>query len=266
MSKRKYAQAPAISRYRRLFRLLVPIVVAVATVAQSHAQAGAEGPYFARRNSFGIFGAYSGDSSHILLGEAENRRLVEIGASYSRRILLNRRLNWQYDGEIIPVVLESDPTSIFFENQTNPTASTYNYNSGPTVSCATVTTPYAYTDPVNGVTYSGTITISCQGRRWVVGEAMSPGGFQFNFLPQRRVQPLLSTHAGFMYSSQTIPIAGAGSFNFTFDVGAGLELYRSKTKSIRAEYRYHHISNGDTASVNPGIDNGEFQVTYCFGH
>jgi opacity protein-like surface antigen len=68
-----------------------------------------------------------------------------------------------------------------------------------------------------------------------------------------------------MYSTQPIPIRAAGSFNFTFDLGAGVELYRSKTRSIRAEYRYHHISNHGTAEVNPGIDNGLFQVTYSFG-
>jgi opacity protein-like surface antigen len=68
-----------------------------------------------------------------------------------------------------------------------------------------------------------------------------------------------------MYSTRPIPINGAGSFNFTFDLGAGIELYRSKTRSVRAEYRYHHISNDNTANENPGIDNGLIQVTYAFG-
>ncbi len=68
-----------------------------------------------------------------------------------------------------------------------------------------------------------------------------------------------------MYSTQPIPTQSAGSFNFTFDLGAGLEVYRSARTSIRAEYRYHHISNHNTATQNPGIDNGLFQVSYTFG-
>jgi hypothetical protein len=68
-----------------------------------------------------------------------------------------------------------------------------------------------------------------------------------------------------MYSTQPIPVLNAGSFNFMFDFGVGVELFRSKTKSIRTEYRYHHISNHGTAIENPGIDNGLFQVTYSFG-
>jgi opacity protein-like surface antigen len=68
-----------------------------------------------------------------------------------------------------------------------------------------------------------------------------------------------------MYSTQPIPLAQAGSFNFTFDLGAGVEIYRSTTRSIRAEYRFHHISNHNTAMENPGIDSGLFQVSYAFG-
>jgi opacity protein-like surface antigen len=94
---------------------------------------------------------------------------------------------------------------------------------------------------------------------------MSPVGFQWNFLPRRKLQPFIIGHGGSMYSTRPIPIQEAGSFNFTFDLGAGFELYRSKTHSVRAEYRYHHISNHNTANQNPGIDNGLFQVTYSFG-
>jgi opacity protein-like surface antigen len=68
-----------------------------------------------------------------------------------------------------------------------------------------------------------------------------------------------------LHSTQPIPVQNAGSFNFTFDLGAGFQLYQSKSRSIRAEYRYHHISNHSTASANPGIDNGLLQVTYSFG-
>jgi opacity protein-like surface antigen len=79
------------------------------------------------------------------------------------------------------------------------------------------------------------------------------------------MQPFLVAHGGYMYSTQPIPTQNAGSFNFTFDFGAGLELYRTGTRSIRIEYRFHHLSNHNTASFNPGVDNGMIQVSYCFG-
>jgi opacity protein-like surface antigen len=88
---------------------------------------------------------------------------------------------------------------------------------------------------------------------------------QWNFLPRWKVQLFAIGHGSYMYSTRPIPVSTAGSFNFTFDIGAGIEWYQSKSRSIRAEYRYHHISNHNTATDNPGIDNGLFQITYSFG-
>jgi hypothetical protein len=229
------------------------------------AQASPEIPNYARKNSFGVFGAYSGDSSHILLGYAENRKLVDFGVSYSRRLLMGNMVNWQYSLELLPVALESDPVGIETNNQKTPVVSTTTYNFGAQfVTCTPATVPYSYENE-NGVTDSGTLTYSCSGRRWTIGEAMSPIGMQWNFLPRRKIQPFFVGHGGYMYSTQPIPIIQAGSFNFTFDLGAGFEIYRGLHKSIRVEYRYHHISNHNTAEENPGIDNGLFQASYVFG-
>lgn len=228
------------------------------------AQARPPIPYYARANSFGVFVGYSNNSSHILLGDAEHRKLLLIGASYNRRLLLRRIGNWQYSVEILPVAVESDPLSLYVDNQTSPTQTTYVSPGPPVVSCAAQTFNYTFTGP-DGETYSGTESSFCHGRQWTFGEAISPVGVQWNFLPRRKLQPFFVGHGGYMFSTQPIPIPHAGSFNFTFDFGAGFELYRSRTRSIRLEYRYHHISNDNTATYNPGIDNGLVQVTYCFG-
>jgi hypothetical protein len=231
--------------------------------AVGSAQTAPESPYYARRNSFGIFTAYSNDSSHMFLGTAENRELFDVGASYSRRLFLNRIVNWQYSGELLPVALESDPVqnsvTTFTTDATPPVTSTESTSMPTILACH----PSSGNGNFPGF-YSYTFVSTC-GRRWTIGEAISPVGFQWNFLTRLKTQPFFIGHGGYMYSTQPIPVSYAGSFNFTFDLGAGLELYRSRTKSIRAEYRYHHISNHGTATNNPGIDNGLFQVTYSFG-
>jgi Lipid A 3-O-deacylase (PagL) len=201
----------------------------------------------------------------MLLGYAENRELLDFGVSWSRRLILNRVVNWQYSVELLPVALESDPTAKEVIQYTEPITQTLTYDLGAgLVSCTPATNTVTGTEP-NGAPFSYTVSYFCSGRRWTIGEAMSPIGFQWNFMPQRRLQPFFIGHGGYMYSTQPIPVTSAGSFNFTFDIGAGFELYRSRAQSIRVEYRYHHISNHGTAYENPGIDNGLFQVTYCFG-
>jgi hypothetical protein len=244
------------------FCLIVALAMGLcATIAA--AQTSADSQYYARKNTFGFLAAYSPDSSHIVMGNVENRMLLDFGGVYGRRLFLNHVVNWQYDAELLPVALESDPvlttvttyTSTVFPGEvytgtfTAPTEQTCY----PTAGSGVITDYATYT-------YVGTCS-----RRWTIGEAMSPVGFQWNFLPRRRMQPFFIGHGGYMYSTQPIPLNDAGSFNFTFDLGVGLEYYRSKTRSIRGEFRFHHISNHNTAIVNPGIDNLLYQVTYAFG-
>ncbi len=108
---------------------------------------------------------------------------------------------------------------------------------------------YNYT--LNNVTYSGVDTFTCHGRQWTMGTAMSPAGLQWNFLPRHRLQPFLESHGGYMFSAKSIPVEGAGAFNFTVDAGGGLEYFRTHGQSIRAQWRYHHTSNHDTGLREP---------------
>jgi len=230
----------------------------------ARAQTVPENPYYSRVNTYGFLAAYSNDSSHMLLGVAENRRLLNFGASYSRRLFHNRIVSWQYNAEILPVALESDPvlhevTTYVLPAPEPPVTSQYE----PVVACHSSSGTYTYTVE-NGTVYSFNYVDTCS-RRWTVGEGISPVGFQWNFLPRRKLQPFLIGHGGYMYSTRPIPEDGAGSFNFTFDFGAGLELYRTRTRSVRVDYRYHHISDHYTSVDNPGIDNGLFTLEYSFG-
>ena len=53
--------------------------------------------------------------------------------------------------------------------------------------------------------------------------------------------------------------------NFTFEFGAGLEMYRGNGRSVALEYRLHHLSNAYAGYNNPGVDNQIIKLTYSFG-
>src|SRR5580692_8606623 len=123
----------------RLAAFLLFLISASSMIAQTQPADG----YFARKNTFSFFGAYSNDSSHILLGVAENRKLLDIGAGYSRRLFLNQIVNWQYSFEILPVALDSDPvlvskvTETIVFNNGNPTETLTQVTQAPTITyCA----------------------------------------------------------------------------------------------------------------------------------
>jgi hypothetical protein len=220
---------------------------------------------YSRLNGFGLFGEYSNDSSHMLIGVSRNRKLLDFGGSYTRRLLLNRFMDGQYMAEIRPVMLESDPITDQTTVIVSPPPSQTYTNDGPLQEACHAFTSTS-TSIIQGVTYTENFTQTCPGRRWTYGAGLSPIGFKLNFLPRRRIQPVLTGLGGLMISTQQIPVSDASRFNFTFEFGGGLEFYRSTTRSIRVEWRYHHISNDFTGNQNPGIDSGLFQVTYAFGH
>lgn len=243
------------------------ILLLTVCIVPGRAQTQADSLYYSRKNSFGVFAAYSNDSSHMLMGDVGQRKLLELGGTYSRRLFQNQFFSLQYEAELLPVSLESDPVIHQTTQQILPVAyPALSYTFEPYGVCQAGSSTISYT--VNGVVHVDKFTETCS-RRWTIGEGISPVGVRWNFLPRRRWQPVIEGHGGYMYSTQPIPVDQAGNFNFTFDVGAGVEFFRSKstkgTRSVRAEYRYHHISNDDTASQNPGIDNGVIQLTYVFG-
>jgi hypothetical protein len=233
----------------------------VVSSAIAIAQPAPEQAYYSRNNSYGLFVGYANNSIDFLEGDAAQRKLLLIGASYSRRLLLNHSLNWQYDVEILPVALNSDPveTITTTESFTNPPKTiTSTSQTVPEFACnaGTVTTS------IPGGTST---TVTTCSRRWVFGGGISPVGFRWNFRPHHTLQPLLVGHGGFIESVDAIPIRDAASFNFTFDIGGGLEWYRTPAHSLRFEFRLHHISNKETAPRNPGIESPLFQFSWAFG-
>lgn len=229
------------------------------------AQTGESRP-ISRRNTFGVYVEYSNDSSHMLMGVSENRKLVALGGSYARRLWESHVGDLRYIVEARPVLMESDPVT-----RTTATLTPLVPAGPPSTSvteavlvsaCHSGTFNETVQFPAESFNVSG--TTACD-RRWVFAQSFSPVGFQYGFRPGHRLQPLLTSTAGYVFSTTPIPVSNAGSFNFTFDFGAGLEWFRTKNQSIQFEYRYHHISNAYTANANPGIDSGVFKVTYAFG-
>jgi opacity protein-like surface antigen len=80
----------------------------------------------------------------------------------------------------------------------------------------------------------------------------SPIGAQVNFLHSRRIQPFLTSGGGFLYFNRQM--FGATQFNFTAQLGAGVQVFTSRHHSVDLGYMYHHISNANLGNINPGMD------------
>jgi hypothetical protein len=228
----------------------------------------AHGALYSRLNTFSGFVEYSNDSSHIILGDAENRKIGAIGFQYQRR-LVNRRLwNFSYTAEMRPGMLESDPMQTDTHIVTLPVdeAGVYTGTQDAVLRCRASNSPYNFTFPssTSPVLFAGDEIVTCS-RRTVIEQGFSPAGVRFNLLPRHRLQLTFSSYGGYMFSTQEVPVPDAGSFNYTFEFGGGLEYYRTHNRSVRLEYQVQHFSDKNTSDYNPGVDNGFIKLTYAFG-
>jgi len=240
--------------------------LAVLLVLASPAKAQIEGATsFGSKNTYSAFFDYSNDSSHIILGTAEGRKFTELGFQYERRLKFGQHLVWKYTAELRPLIAESDLTVLATIVQTSPPPTpTTVLPPVASLACRPSSGSFSFTNPNTGVLNAGTFDISC-GRRWTYVEGLSPLGTRINLLTRRRWQPTGSILAGVLLSAKKIPIDTGGSFNFIFQIGAGVEYFRTSTQSIRLEYMLQHLSNAYTAQTNYGVDNGLVKLTYTFG-
>jgi len=216
--------------------------------------AGKTGTPYAPRNTWGIFGEFSPDSSHIFLGVAEQRRLLMFGGEYAHRFHAGRFVAMDYLVQARPVILESDPALVGFRN----------------LATGQIEFPIPphrvqIIDRTRFFVGPGNVVVPFYIRQWTYAGGLNPLGLKINFRTRHRVQPVVTAAAGFIISRRDVPIDHAAAFNFSFELGGGLEWFFQTHRSFRLDYRVHHISNANTGTHNPGIDSGLFQLTYSFG-
>lgn len=65
-----------------------------------------------------------------------------------------------------------------------------------------------------------------------------------------------------MYFKKPFPDDRGVPFNFTLELGGGLEIVLLKNASLTLGYKYHHMSNGQFGQINPGVDSNVFYAGF----
>jgi hypothetical protein len=188
-------------------------------------------PTRAPRNEFGVWGALSAGSPHVIGVTGD----VQLGQAAFRigRILVDKpgfAFEWTID--VIPAEIVRQPRA---------------------VDAIYVNSRIAY--------------YSLDGHQIVYGGGVNPIGLKFNFFRQHQWQPVLASTGGFVVSVLPVPVDvnGEEQFNFTFDLQAGLQHFNSSnTRAWMFGYKYQHISNGYRGTINPGADFNVIFFGYSF--
>ncbi len=225
------------------------------------------GGYYSNRRAFSGFVEYSNDSSHMLLGYADGRKISAIGVGIERRSFLSTNLSGAWVAEVRPFMTVTDPTMTGFKlefPQQPAYSGVVSFASPVPVDKPVTSTPSSVILVTQNQIYPGTATYM-GGTRSTYVSAFSPLGYKLSAFPRKRVQPFVTGLGGFAVATRDIPVFNSSAFNYTFEVGGGVEWYQTHSRSCRFEYRYHHLANVGNTAENPGIDSGVVKVTYSFG-
>jgi hypothetical protein len=75
------------------------------------------------------------------------------------------------------------------------------------------------------------------------------------------VKPFGFFSAGMLFLNDKLPAGDGASLNYLINLGAGLEFSISQKTSLQIGYHLQHLSNGNSAGQNPGIDFHNFFFT-----
>jgi hypothetical protein len=166
-----------------------------------------------------VWAGISFDSpSGRFLGETEDRAFLVAGFQHSRVFAASSEMAFAYTLEMIPVAVVTN----------NPDTTTSRLR-------------------------DGRIDRRVE-RSSVYGVGLAPIGLKTYFFPESSTRPFFSASAGFLTFLKAVPVPDARKFNFTFDFGAGIQIATSARTVMTIGYRLHHLSNANTADLNPGLD------------
>lgn len=214
---------------RRL--LIVIVLLGAAGLAQEPAAASKPAPLPEARDQqqfsqeFGFWGGYAANSP-LNIGVSPDRKFLSLNGRYSIVVLTSRHTSLRWVSEVVPVAILWQPTGQYYDSRLNATL----------------------TQPAN--------------TKYAFG--LTPLGLQFNVMRHRKVQPFAGIDGGFLVFNGAVPVPDARAFNFTFSFGGGVEIFTSDHNSLTLGFKYHHLSNNETAPANPGVDSPMVYAGYSW--
>ena len=103
-----------------------------------------------------------------------------------------------------------------------------------------------------------------RGSSTIYGAGLSPLGFKVNFAQQSWIQPFVAASLGFLYFLDDVPVPHSSRFNFTPEVGLGVEFFLAPQRALMLGYKYHHISSAGIGADNPGMNSHVIYAGFSF--
>ena len=108
------------------------------------------------------------------------------------------------------------------------------------------------TGNITSVTTVGPVTTFTRDTAY--GAGLTPLGLQLDFANGSRVHPFVNVNGGLLVFNQSVPLPDAGSLALVGEAGGGVRIFTSERRAVTLGVKFHHISNGDRAGSNRGLN------------
>lgn len=102
------------------------------------------------------------------------------------------------------------------------------------------------------------------GNSTIYGAGLSPLGLKVNFGQESWIKPFVAASVGFLYFQDDVPVPHSSRFNFTPEIGVGVQFFLAPKRAVTLGYKFHHMSNANTGSSNPGMDSHVIYAGFSF--
>jgi len=102
------------------------------------------------------------------------------------------------------------------------------------------------------------------GKSSIYGAGISPLGFKINFGQRSWIKPFFAASVGILYFQDDVPVRDSSRLNFTPELGLGVQFFLAPKNAVTVGYKFHHISNANTARNNPGMDSHVIYAGFSF--
>ena len=200
---------------------LLFLAIAFAICSSTSVFAQDDNPFLLKRgdNEFGFWAGFSPKATTMFEGlrddEAEDRRFFIAALRYGRTLAANDSLALQYTFDAVPVAVA---TGTIVSRTVSPT---------------------------------GVTTFQ---RETAYGAGITPLGLQLDFANGSKVHPFIHVNGGLLYFNKSVPIEDSGHLALVGEAGGGVRIFTSERRAVNIGVRFHHISNGDRAGSNRGLN------------
>ncbi len=96
------------------------------------------------------------------------------------------------------------------------------------------------------------------GSRPVFGAGAVPFGLKLYMGSSAPLRFYAASAIGALWFTRDMPVPDARKFNVMVEGGAGCEIVGRSGRALLLGYKFHHLSNANTAPYNPGLDSHVF--------